>query len=228
MCIGLWLMGVLSGGEVACSPEEKTIVLQVGSGVKVYVNICWLPMLDTQKHAAGTVYVFYDITLRYQKARHVQRVHQAVLALKEAISYIPEHLDLASPEAPYLLSPPELFVARQLVNVIGEVLDCTSVSLLAFRPPAGHVHYVMGSGFTSEQEQYRREQSGCFLLSEFVDETVLARLSANQAAVFPSDFLRLPPWIRADIGAVNLLSISLLLEKRLAGALVIGKAAFDS
>jgi len=223
-----WLKSLLTDGEAASNPQEETIVLQVPSGLKVYVNICWLPMLDTQKHAAGTVYVFYDITLRYQKARHVQRVHQAVLALKEAISYIPEHLDLASSEAPYLLSPPELFVARQLVNVIGEVLDCTSVSLLAFRPPAGHVHYVMGSGFTSEQEQYRREKSGCFLLSEFVDETVLARFSANQEVILPSDCLRLPPGIRADIGAENLLFIPLFLEKRLAGALVIGKAGFDS
>ncbi len=183
-----WLMSLIIDGEAASNPQEETIVLQVPSGLKVYVNICWLPMLDTQKHAAGTVYA----------------------------------------EAPYLLSPPELFVARQLVNVIGEVLDCTSVSLLAFRPPAGHVHYVMGSGFTSEQEQYRREKSGCFLLSEFVDETVLARLSANQEVILPSDCLRLPPGIRADIGAENLLFIPLFLEKRLAGALVIGKAGFDS
>jgi len=223
-----WLMSLVIGGEAASDPQEETIVLEVPSGRKVYVNICCLPMLDMQKHAAGTVYVFYDITLRYQKARHVQRVYQAVLALKEAISYIPEHLDLASPEAPYLLSPAELFVARQLVNVIGQVLDCTSVSLLAFRPPAGQVHYVMGSGFTSEQEQYRREKSGCFLLSEFVDETVLARLSADQEVMLPSDCLRLPPGIRADIGAENLLFIPLFLEKRLAGALVIGKAGFDS
>src|SRR5260370_16826472 len=101
-----WLMSLLTDGEVASSPQEENIVLEVPSGRKVYVNICWLPMLDTQKHAAGTVYVFYDITLRYQKARHVQRVHQAVLALKEAISYIPDHLDLASPQPPYLFSPP--------------------------------------------------------------------------------------------------------------------------
>ncbi len=223
-----WLMSLLIDGEAASNPQEETIVLEVPSGRKVYVNICCLPMLDMQKHAAGTVYVFYDITLRYQKARHVQRVHQAMLTLTEAISYIPEHLDLASPEAPYLLSPPELFVARQLVNVIGQVLDCNSVSLLAFRPPAGHVHYVMGSGFTSEQEQYRREKSGCFLLSEIIDETVLARLSANQEVILTADHLRLPPGVRADIGAENLLFIPLFLEKRLAGALVIGKAGFDS
>ena len=100
-----WLKSLVIGEEAACNPQEKTIVLQGPSGRKVYVNICCLPMLDTQKHAAGTVHVFYDITLRYQKARHVQRVYQAVLTLKEAISYIPEHLDLASPEVPYLLSP---------------------------------------------------------------------------------------------------------------------------
>jgi len=223
-----WLMSLLIDGEAASNPQEETIVLEVPSGRRVYVNICCLPMLDTQKHAVGMVYVLHDITLRYQKARHLQRVHQAVLALTEAISYIPEHIDLASPEAPYLFSPAELFVARQLVNVIGQVLDCNFVSFLAFEPQAGHVHYVMGSGFTSEQEQYRREKSGSFLPSELVGETVLARLSANQEVILPTDRLRLPPGVRADFGAASLLFIPLFLENQLAGALVIGKAGFDS
>src|SRR5260370_2032778 len=61
-----------------------------------------------------------------------------------------------------------------------------------------------------------------------MERVVLARLSANQEVILPSDCLRLPPGIRADFGAANLLYIRLFLEKRLAGALVIGKAGFDS
>src|SRR5258708_34438279 len=34
-----WLMSLLTDGEVASSPQEETIVLQVLSGLKVYVNI---------------------------------------------------------------------------------------------------------------------------------------------------------------------------------------------
>jgi signal transduction histidine kinase len=171
----------------------------------------------------------HDITHRYQKVRHLQRVHQAVSSLKEAIAHIPEHLDFTSPEGPFLLSPPVIFVAQQLVDVIGQVLDCQDVRLLAFGPPAGHLHYVVGSGFTSEQEQYGREKSGCFLPSEVVDETLLAHLDANQEMILPSDCLRLPPGVRTNLfGTANLLVIPLFLEKQLAGGLVIGKAGFDT
>ena len=223
-----WLMSLLIDDEAASATQEAIIVLQVPSGQKVYVTIRCSPVLDAQQHAVGTVSVFRDITHRYQKALHLQRVHQAVLSLREAIAHIPEHSELAFPEGSFLLSPPVLFVAQQLVDVIGQVLDCQHVSLLAFRPPAGYLHYVVGSGFTSEQEAYRRKTRGYFLPSDFVDETVLARLSANQEVILPADRLRLPPGVRADFGAKNLLAIPLVLEKRLAGALVIAKAGFDS
>ncbi len=222
-----WLMSLIIGGA-ASSPQEETIFLQVPSGREVYVHIYCLAVLDAQKHAVGTVYIFHDITHFYQKALHIQRVHQAMLNLREAIAHIPEHIDLACTEGPFLLSPPVLFVAQQLVDVIGQVLDCQYVSLLALVPPAGHVYYVVGSGFTSEQEHYRREMRGCFLPSELVDETTLARLAANQEVIFPADRLRLPPGIREDYGAENLLLIPMFLEKQLAGALVIAKAGFDS
>ena len=224
-----WLMSLLTDGEATSSLQEETIVLQVPSGRKVYINMYSLPMLDEQKHAVGMVYVLHDITHRYQKVRHLQRVHQAVSSLKEAIAHIPEHLDFTSPEGSFLLSPPVLFVAQQLVDVIGQVLDCHNVSLLALGPPAGHLHHAVGSGFTSEQEQYRREKSGSFLPSEVVDETVLARLSANQEVILPSDCLRLPPGVRTNFfGAENLLLIPLFLEKQLAGGLVIAKAGYDT
>jgi signal transduction histidine kinase len=222
-----WLTSLIIR-EAASSPQEETIFLQVPSGREVYVHIYCLAVLDAQKHAVGTAYVFHDITHFYQKALHLQRVHHAVLNLREAIAHIPEHSDLACPEGLFLLSPPVLFVAQQLVDVIGQVLDCQYVSLLALGPPAGHVYYVVGSGFTSEQEHYRREMRGCFLPSEFVDETVLARLAANQEVILPADRLRLPPGLREDFGVGNYLLIPMFLEKQMAGGLLIAKAGFDS
>jgi signal transduction histidine kinase len=58
---------------------------------------------------------------------------------------------------------------------------------------------------------------------------VLARLSANQEVILPSDCLRLPPGVRTNLfGAENLLVIPLFLEKQPAGGLVIAKAGFDT
>jgi signal transduction histidine kinase len=223
-----WLMSLIIEGEAASSLQEGTLVLQVPSGHKIYVNIRCLPVLDAQKHGVETVYVFHDITYRYQKALHLQRVYQAVLSLKEAIAHIPEQLELASPEGLFLLSSPVLFVAQQLVDAIGQILDCQHVSLVALGPRDGHLHYVVGSGFTPEQEEYQRKTSGCFLPSDFVDETVLARLSANQEVILPAGRLRFPPGFWEDFGAKNLLLLPMFLEQRLAGVLVIAKACFDN
>ena len=43
--------------------------------------------------------------------------------------------------------------------------------------------YVAGSGLTAEQEQYWQKTQGRFLPTEWVDETVLARLSTHQEAI---------------------------------------------
>src|SRR5258707_15602717 len=109
-----WLMSLIIG-EAACSPQEETIFLQVPSGREVYVHICWLAVLDAQKHAVGTVYVIHDITHFYQKALHLQRVHQAVLNLREAIAHIPEHIHLAFQGGPALLALPAFLIGRHLV-----------------------------------------------------------------------------------------------------------------
>ena len=223
-----WLMSLLIDGEAVSSLQEEIMVLRLPSGRKAYVTRCSFPLLDARKQAIGGISMFHEITHRYQKALHLQHVHQAVSTLREAIAHIPEHLDFISPEGIFLLSPPVLFVAQQLVDVIGQVLDCQYVSLLALGPGAGHLHYAVGSGFSPEQEQDRREMRGCFLPSDFVDETVLARLSAGQEVMLPTDHLRLPPGFRADFGAENLLLVPLFLEQQLVGALVIAKAGFDS
>src|SRR5260370_1130184 len=225
-----WLMSLFSDGEEATSQQEAIIVLQVPSGRKVYAKMrCLsvsLPTPDAQQQAVATIYVFHDITRRYRKALHLQRVRQAVSRLQEVIAHLPEQMDFASPEGLFLLSPPVLFVTRQLVEVIGQVLDCQDVALWAFGPPARYLHYAAGSGFTWEQELCRRDKSWHILLLEYVDETALARLSANQEAILPSK--RLCPRYRERHSAENLLWIPILLENRLSGALVIAKAGADS
>jgi GAF domain/PAS domain len=225
-----WLMSLFSDGEQATGQQEAIMVLQVPSGRKVYAKMrCFsvsLPTPDAQQPAVATISVFHDITRRYRKALQLQRVQQAVSRLQEAIAHLPEHLDFASP-GPFLLSPPVLFVTRQLVDVIGQVLVCQHVALWAFGPPAGYMHFALGSGYTLEQEQVLRKESVYFLFPELVDETVLARLSANQEVIFPAERVRLPPGFPEDLGTKNFLLVPLFLEKQLAGTLVIAKAGVD-
>ncbi len=49
-----------------------------------------LPTPDAQQQAVATIHVFHDITRRYRKALHLQRVQQAVSRLKEAIGHLPK------------------------------------------------------------------------------------------------------------------------------------------
>jgi len=223
-----WLMSLLIDEEAASSQQEEATMLQLPSGRKVYVTIRCSLVLDAQQHAVGTVYVFHDLTRRYQKVLRFQRVHHAVATLHEAIAHISEHLDLTFPEGTiFLLSPPVLFVAQQLVDVIHHVLDCLRVRLLA-RGPAGHLWYVAGSGLTPEQVQLFREISRRFLPSDWVDEPVLARLAAGQEVILSTDRMRLPPEFEAAFGARTLLLVPLFLEQQWVGGLNISKAGLDS
>jgi signal transduction histidine kinase len=221
-----WLMSLLVEEDTACSLQHETRVLQLPSGHTAYVTLCAFPLLDAHQQAVGSVSVFHEITHRYQKALHLQRVHQAVSTLREAIARLPEQLDFASPEGIFLLAPPVLFVAQQLVDLIGHVLDCQYVSLAALGP-AGRLYYAVGSGLTSEQEQYYREMRGRFVSSDFVDATAFARLWAGQEVVLPTDRLRQLLGVRADPVPKHNLGVPLFLEQQLVGALIIAKAGVD-
>jgi len=223
-----WLLSLVIDVEATSSWQEAPMVLQVPSGRKVYVTIRCSSVLDAQQHTVGMVYVFHDLTGRYQKALHLQRVHHAVATLQEAIAHIPEHLDFTFPKGTiFLLSPPVLFVAQQLVDVIRHVLDCQHVGLLALGP-AGHLHYAVGGGFTPEQEQFVQVRIGRFLLSDLLDETAIARLDAGQEVMLSTDRMRMPPEIEAEFGTANFLLVPLFLEQQWVGALFIAKAGVDS
>ena len=131
--------------------------------------------------------MFRDITHRYQKALHLQRVHRAELKLTETIGRISEQMDLAFPQETFLLSPPVLAVEQQLVDVVRHVLDCRHAAIWAFGPPAGQVYFVAGSGFTSEEEQRRQEISGRYFPREVLDKRSLDRLRDNEAVILSAD-----------------------------------------
>ena len=224
-----WLTSLISHKEAAPGTQEELKVLQLPSGRMASFRIGRTPVLDARQQVVGTISVFHDITHLYQKAHHLQCVYQSVLSLAETIAHLPEHLACTFPEKPSLLSPEVLFVAQHLVEVIGDVLDCQHVALQVVEPRTGLLHFVAGRGFTPQQEQERRELSGIFSPSAFVDDTILARLSANQEVLLtPGHRLRHPPGFEAMERNEQLLLIPLLLEGQLTGALVIARIGLDS
>lgn len=222
-----WPINLILAGKVMSHSPENTLALHLPSGCKIYVYVWCFPLPDIHKHTAKFVYIFRNITFRYQKALRLQRVQQAVLTLTQAIVQVPPDMDFTLPKETPLLSPRLLLVAQQLVDVIHEVLDCRRVALWVLGS-TGHLHYVAGSGFTAEQEHCRRRDSGHFLATELVGETVMVLLQSNEV-IISADHVRFPSEYAREFGAEEkLLMVPLFLEQQLAGALVITKAGLES
>jgi signal transduction histidine kinase len=226
-----WLLSLVIDESATVRPPEKIIALQVPSGRTVYVNQRSSSVLDRREHAIGVVYVFTDITHCYQKALHLQRVHEAVLTLTEAIAHLParfpEQVASVLPQGSLLFSPPVVLIAQQLVDVIRHVLNCLRVSLKALGP-TGYYYYIAGSGFPTEQGQPEQKASGRLTFPEVFGETLVARLSAKMEVILPGNRAHFPPSF-SNIASENLLLlIPLFLEKQLVGALCITKAGLDS
>jgi PAS domain S-box-containing protein len=226
-----WLTYSLIQREVICSPPETYIAFEVPSGQRIAVNMSCSPLGDAQKQVSGMVIVFHEISQRYQHALHLQRVHEAVLTLTQAIAHLPERIPRqiagALPEGSLLFSPPVVFIAQQLVNVIRQVMDCHWVILKALRWPGGYVHYVTGSGFTPEQESPERAIGGLHTLSNVFEETVVARLFEKKEVTLRGDRMLYLPGA-PDFSSESLLLIPLFLENQLAGVLKITKAGVTS
>ncbi|WP_157506343.1 hypothetical protein [Ktedonobacter racemifer] len=202
-----WLLKPDSNAAEASHTYEQTLMLSLPSGRKTLLELRCSSLLDAELQMSGMVSLFHEVTPRYQKALHLQRVFEAISALNEAIALIPEHLAFAFSDDMPLLSSPMLFVAQQLVDVIRQVLAYWRVSLIAFGSQTQRFSYAVGSGFTAEQEQQLREIRGRFLFTEIVDVTVRALLHANQEVILRADRLHFPVGYPADFGAANLLII---------------------
>ncbi|GHO45908.1 hypothetical protein KSX_40710 [Ktedonospora formicarum] len=129
------------------------------------------------------VFVFQELTYYSQAASHLQRVHESMLDLLNVIARIPEQMEAHLPEETFLLSPPVIYVAQQVVDIILSVLDCHRVNMLAFGHRTSRLYFVAGSGNTTEQEQYYRDIGGYFHGSEMLDRAAWARLEAKQEIV---------------------------------------------
>jgi signal transduction histidine kinase len=214
--------------EVASRPYEQTLVLGLPSHRKVFLELHCSLLRDAELQVIGMLSVFHAVAPRYQKALHIQRVYEALASLNEAIARIPEQLHLTFSDETLLFSPPVVLVNQQLVDVIHQVLACWGVSLNAFRSSTLHVSYIVGSGFTPEQENLFREHSERFRFADVFDEKALAHLQANQEVIFSLDRLRLPAGYPAEFSTGNLLAIPLFWEQNLAGMLLVLKHGWES
>jgi signal transduction histidine kinase len=228
-CFAPWLLDLTAlPEEAAARSYEQTVVLGLPSERRVVLELRCSAVLDAELQPIGMLSVFHEFTPRYQKALHLQRVYEALEIFNEAITRLPERFLVALTDETTLFSPPVLLVSEQLVDVIHEVLECWRVSLLALSSPPFRVSYTVGSGFTATQEHLRRAKVGRFLLVDLVDETVLARLQANQEVILTTDRLHVPTGYLSDWGTATLLMIPLLLGQHLAGVLVIHKQGWGS
>lgn len=216
-------------------PSSTTVLpLQFSSGQQIIVKLSCSSARDAQKQIWGTVYVFQELSPGEQQALRFQRAHEAILTLNEAIARLPEHfpepMTDALPAGSLLLSPPVVFIAQQLVDVIRNILDCPRATLrvtLKAIGPGGYSYFVAGSGFSPEQEQPEQATSGRFTLEEILGHPLVARLAAKQEVIVQGNRVHLPP-IFGDLTSQNILLIPLFLGKRLTGLLCIIKESQEN
>lgn len=217
--------------EAIFHPSEAMFLLRVPSGRKIAVKQSCSPVLDSQKQVRGKIFLFHKLSQRDQQALHLQRVHEAVLNLTEAIAHLPEHfpeqdLVMLRHVSP-LFSPPQVFIAQQLADVIRHVLNCHQVMLKAVEGPAEYLHYVAGSGFTAEQERSERAKGALCMLSEAFDAEPVARFHAHQEIILPGDRVSFPASL-GDLSSEKVLFLPLVLKQRLAGLLCVFKTGRES
>lgn len=187
-----WKISRVIRGDTALGAQEDTVMIRLPSGQSMYVTISCAPVFDPQHHQLGTVCVFHDITNRYQHDLQIRQTSTTLLTLIQVIAHIPSLIDRWSPEATLLLPPAMSFIEQQLVDLIGQMLACDLVFLLSLGPPGDRLHYVAMWGLTPEQERRRRENSGRFSLSDFLDEATLAQLYANKEVNISHDRICIP------------------------------------
>ncbi|GHO47134.1 sensor histidine kinase [Ktedonospora formicarum] len=223
----LWLLSLTTLKQEAVPlPYEQTLVLTHPSDHQICLELrCSLVFDGLQP--TGVLASFQVMTSRYQKALHIQRVYEALMTLNDAIARIPEQFLAGHSEDPCLLSLPVRFVDQQLVDVIRQVLACWCVNLVAFRAPLPLVAHVAGSGFSAEREHLFREHGWRFRFADFFDETVLARLQANQEVILSPGCFHIPTGYPEEFGNANLLVFPLFREQHLAGMIVIHKHQWE-
>ncbi len=219
-----WSINRVIRGDMALGTQEDTVMIHVPSGRSMYVTISCAPVLDEQHQRIGAVCVFHDITERRRNELRIRQTNTSLLALIQAIAYIPTLVDCWSPNTTLLLPPAMNFVGQRFVDLISQTLGCNLVLLLSLGPPADHLYYVAMWGLTPEQEQRRRENSGRFSLTDFLDETTRAHLYANKEVSITHDRIHIPFLDRSDLGPRHLLLTPLFLGKQMAGILVIARA----
>ncbi len=227
-----WLMNLVLAAITEADAPERTLLLHLPSGREIPVSVRTFPVSDQERNVEVTVFVFQELTDARQEISRLQQAHEAMIDLINAIAQIPEQRDHLLPEETFLLAPPVLFVAQQLVDVIRSVLHCLRVGLLAFGQRTDHLYFVAGSGLTAEQEQHWRAIGGRFRLLDVVDDAARARLSAHQEVVTDHfdtvDYLgKQQPFPayphRAAPGSELFLLLPLFLEQRWVGVLAVVK-----
>lgn len=218
----LWLNDLVLKPVADSHQPEKTLRLHLPSGREIFVDLRYAPLLDEQLREVGIVALLQEVTHRSQKALHLRRAHEAVLALGDAIASLSVDDAQVLSQEPLLRSPLVAQVAQPLVDLIRQMLNGRRVLLLALGPTE-QLSYIAGSGLTAEQVQILQVLQGA-LASTLVEEQVMARLSAHLGVLLTNRDLRKQVLAVPAFDFEYLLLLPLFLKEQFAGLLVIVKA----
>lgn len=209
-------------GETLKGRQTVDIQTQTHDGRALYLNISGAPICGGNNTIIGGVLICRDVTTRRLLQQRTQRALEALLRIAEALvdvsstsSIVAEHEDK------------QYAVAKYLVGLIRDVLDCERVSLTTIEPETGVLQSVAAVGIPPQlEEQWRARRSG-FNLGEQVHDIALGeRLRMSEVVVL--DMSKPPFNERPNPFNIHTFMLApLVINKQLHGILSIDHAGED-
>ncbi|GER87692.1 hypothetical protein KDW_18540 [Dictyobacter vulcani] len=203
-------------------PFKECLLFTLPSERDVCVNVSSADLPDEQDQAIGTVYLFHDLTDIYETASISAKANTAIFTLIKAIASIHDCIYRPSSEDNLLLPASINIVGQQMTDLISQLLKTQAVLLMSFGPPDRHIHYVAVSGLSDEQARERKEQSGRYTLTDFLDQDDIELLKANHSVYLEREKQR-SPFPLFNPKAKYITWIPLFTQSQLVGILIIAK-----
>ncbi|GLV57980.1 hypothetical protein KDH_48140 [Dictyobacter sp. S3.2.2.5] len=216
-------LSTIIGHKPASSASKHSAILTLPSHNAICVDITSTPLSDNQQQLLGVLHLFHDMSALYQSKLESQRANKAIFTLIKAISHIHESIYAASPEEDVLHTPSMDVIGQQLTDLISQLLKTPAVLLVSFkRTPEQKLHYIAISGLPDKQVQIRKQASGHYPLSEFLQPEEIAQLERQQIVCVERANQR-SPFSITSTASTRFMWIPLVIQNQVAGVLIIGR-----
>jgi len=216
-------LSLLLQGQIApCQPVSK-VVTAVGAAEERWVLFCCSPLCEPQGQLSEVVCLLHELDPSSLQTHHALRAYHAVSALIEAFLRIPDLVDATAEEQVFQLLLRLQPVGSYLVEAIAQALEAERVVLCALGP-AYEMCYIATYGLTDEELQRRLQVNGSISLMDFLEETMVTRLSHGETIMMPLEHIRRPFTDLQELDHYMILIAPIFLRKRLVGTLATNKA----